>query len=320
LNDLTQLVQACLASGVVFSALCAMIVVPPLLWLAIRRLAPLIVSMDQDPLWQAPLAALAASLPGVTFAALAIEAFVTAPGSNCLSFVSGRIIFGSIIVLASGAMLRAALLTWRRHAEVRRLFALSQPPSSRVAALAREFGLPIRTLAWPDQFCAIAGVLRPSMFISDQTEARLDDDELRAAALHERAHRDRGDQWLIAILMFATSLIPLPAADLIATYRRARELAADRAVRGHVSDLHLASAILRLSGSTAPPYVAGLASDPDAIGVRLDALLRERSPLPSGRVRYMVAISLGLLVSLAVSSLVANIVVAAACSRMGIMS
>jgi Zn-dependent protease with chaperone function len=318
MGDFSQLVRACLASGAVLTALCAMIVVPVVLWIGVRLLTPRIVALDGDPRWQAPLAALAAALPGAAFGALAFEAILTAPHSQCLAFVSGRIIFGVVIALAVAAFVRAAWLSWRRHAEVRKLIATSRPPSARVAAIASDIGLSVRSLAGSGAICALGGTMFVSILLSQGAERRLNDDELRAALLHERAHYDRGDQWLIALVTFASEALPLFVGDLIALYLRARELAADRDATRKADGLDLASAILRLSGAASPTYVAGLSGEVGAVETRLDALLTPR-PTPLAQSRLVAVLSLALLGALATTSLIANLVVAASCAHMGSM-
>lgn len=318
MGDFFQLVRACLASGAVLTALCAMIVVPVVLWIGVRLLATRIIALDGDPRWQAPLAAIAAALPGAAFGALALEAILTAPHSQCLAFVSGRIIFGVLIALAIAAFVRAAWLSWSQHAEVRKLIATSRPPSARVAAIASDIGLSVRSLPGSDAICALGGTMFVSVLLSQDAERRLNDGELRAALLHERAHYDRGDQWLIALVTFASDALPLFVGDLIALYRRARELAADRDATRNGDGLDLASAILRLSGAASPTYVAGLSGEAGAIDTRLEALLTPPASRPA-RSPLVPALSLALLGTLATASLIANLVVAASCAHMGSM-
>lgn len=315
MSDFSQLVRACLASGVVFSALCAMVIVPLVLWLGVRAITPRIERLNSDPQWQAPLAAIAAALPGLAFGALALEAVLTAPRSQCLTFVSGRVIFGIIVTLAVAALVRATVLSWRRHAEVRTLLRLSHPPSPRVAAIAHEVGLVARSLPGRETICALGGTAFPAVLLSEEAERRLSDAELRAAFLHERAHRDRADQWLIALITFAGDALPLDVRGLVAIYRHARELAADRAATRTADDLDLASAIVRLSSSPMPSYLAGLSGEAGAIGTRLEALLSE-APFSPKLERFTATALLAFLGSLAATSLVANLIIGASCARM----
>ncbi len=319
MSDIAQFLQACVASGIVLSSLCALVVLPPLLWVAVRRLAPAIVSMSDDPASQAPIAAFAAALPGLAFGTLALEALVTGSKSQCLAFVSGRVLFGAIAVLTIAAFVRASIRAFQQHAEVRRLFGASVAPSERLARMAAELGIVVRSVNDGVPFCALAGITRPTVFISSASERCLSDAELRAALLHERAHRVRYDQALVAVLTFATDLLPLPVHDLIATYRRARELTADRDASRTTNPVHLARAILAMTRAQSPALAAGLSCEPNVVRARLEALLGDRPVSEKKKRRFVVVAILVALTVLATSSAVASLIVSAACAKIASM-
>ncbi|HVA27265.1 MAG TPA: M56 family metallopeptidase [Candidatus Baltobacteraceae bacterium] len=319
MSDIGQFLQACVASGIVLSSLCAMVVVPLLLWIAVRRLAPAIVSMNDDPAWQAPIAAFAAALPGLAFGSFAFEALLTGYKSQCLAYVSGRVLFSGIIFLAIAAFVRASMRALQQHAEVRRLFAASVAPSERLARIAGDLGVPVRCLDDDLPLCALAGTTRPTIFISSASERRLNDAELRAALLHERAHRERHDQILIAVLSFATDLLPLPVGDLIGTYRRARELTADRDAARATNPVYVARAILGMARAQSPVLAAGLSCEPSIVRVRLEALLNDRRSSAKSTPRFVIAAILVALTVLASSSAIASVIVSAACARIASM-
>lgn len=316
MSDFEQLIQACVASGIVLSSLCAMIFVPALLWIIVRRLSPPIVAMNNDPAWQAPIAATAAALPGLAFGVFAIEALVTGSNSRCLMFVSGRVLFGAVIILAILAFVRASVLAYRQHAEVRALFSRSFEPTERLARIGDKLGLPVRSLPDDAVFCALAGVIRPTAFVSLATENQLSDDELRAALLHERAHRTRYDQILIALLTFATDLLPLPVGDLVSTYRHARELAADQAAAQETDPIHVAAAILGTVRGQAVSLASALSTESSIVHTRLDALLRQRPAETLRSPRIVLVSSLAALALLATATAIASLIVSAACAHL----
>ena len=316
MSDVGQLIQACVASGIVLSSLCAMIVIPVFLWLAIWRLTPAIVSMHADPAWQAPIAACAAALPGSAFGLFATEALITGSNSRCLAFVSGRVFFGVVLVAAIAAFVRATVRAGRQHAEVRRLFSRSIAPTERLRRIGNELSLRVRSLQSDESFCALAGVVASTAFVSTATENRLSDDELRAALLHERAHRTRYDQILIATLTFATDLLPLPVEQLVSTYRRARELAADQKAAQEGDPVHVAAAILATARGKSVSLAAALSSESTIVRARLDALLNGREPSGSRSSRFVAVLSLVILAVFTLSSAVASLIVSAACAHL----
>ena len=319
MGDFGQLIQACVASGIVLSSLCAMVFVPGLLWLTVRRLAPAIVAMNGDPGWQAPIAACAAALPGLAFGVFAVEALVTGSNSRCLMFVSGRVLFGVVILLAIVAFVRASIRAVQQHAEVRALFSGSSAPSERLTRIGNEVRLRVRSLRDETPFCALAGVIRPTAFVSTASENGLSDDELRAALLHERAHRTRHDQILIALLTFATDLLPLPVGDLIATYRRARELAADQEAARETDPIHVAAAILGTVRGQSVSLAAGLSSESNIVHARLDALLNQRASYELRSPRVVLVSALAVLTLMTTSTAIASLIVSAACARLASM-
>ena len=71
--DLLTFLRECAASGALLASICGAVVVPLVAWLAIRAVAPYILRMHDDASWQAPLAALAATIPPAIFLALSIS-------------------------------------------------------------------------------------------------------------------------------------------------------------------------------------------------------------------------------------------------------
>lgn len=118
-------------------------------------------------------------------------------------------------------------------------------------------------------FCA--GLLRPQIYLSTGSLARLRADELQAVLAHERHHaRQRDPLRLFATRVLADALFFLPAARRLGErYAALAELAADRAaVRTAGDAAPLASALL--SFEAANPAVVGIAPE------RVDHLMGAR--------------------------------------------
>ncbi|MHB8463073.1 MAG: M56 family metallopeptidase [Vulcanimicrobiaceae bacterium] len=176
-------------------------------------------------------------------------------------------------------------------------------------------GLSVRSLDIDAPFCALAGVYRPTTFVSTQSEHRLDDAELRAALLHERAHLQRHDNVLVVFLSFLVDLLPLSVESLVVAYRRARELAADQEAILHTDRVNLASAIIGVANSCSVRFASGLSSEPGIVKVRLETLLREDSKTATPHRRLSVTALLSLLLAGACSIAIANVVIAASCAH-----
>jgi Zn-dependent protease with chaperone function len=297
MHDLIEFFAQCARSGTLLTSLCAVVLLPIGAWLSCRCVAPAVVLMKDAAAWQAPLAAATAALPGALFVVLSIGALFGGIGSACLALPAGRLVFGLLIATMIGALARAVWLAMSRAIGVRRLVASSSDPSPRLRAIASAVDVRARELPESAPICALAGMTSPVVLVSAGALAAITDAELRAALEHERAHARRGDQLLAAALTFLVDLLPLPAADLIATYRTARELAADEdAARATDAD-SLAGALIEFArGGRAVAGVACLIDDRASTTTRrLKALLAQGLPtaLAGNRVRG-VALALAL--------------------------
>lgn len=322
MHNLIFFVRACVASKTLIASLCGLLIVPLAAWLAIRVLAPYIRRMDGDVAWQAPLAAIAATMPGAVFLLLAVVDLAGASSSGCLQFVWGRILFAAILVLTILAFARATISMYRRAVQVRRLIDLSHEPAENVLTVARRVGVRVGVLPFPDPFCALARLVDPVVLVSRGTLERLNVEELDAALRHERAHAMRGDLALSAALSFFVDLLPLSTGDLIATYNTAREFAADEHATRGIEPHRLASAIISLAGAQKMAHsVAALAEDAASIKPRVVALLEERARTTSPIKRRMVVVAV--LVGITIFSITPAVLSAAnyyACSTKGMLS
>ncbi len=292
--DWGAFLAGCLATGSMLVSACALLVIPVTAWAAIRLIVPALRRMSADAAWQAPLAAAGATVPGGLLLALGGAAVLTGFQSACLQTPQGRVVFAVVWTALIVSLVRAAVLAARRHADARSLVDAARAPTLRLRLASARTGIPARELSDTQPFCALAGVRRPVVIISTGTLAELDDAELDAALLHERGHARRGDQVLAALLSFFVDLLPLPAADLVAMYREAREFAADEHALQTASPDDLAGALLAFArGQRAVSAVAALPGE-TGLRRRLHVLL-ERPPPPPVSVHHRFIVALALL-------------------------
>jgi Zn-dependent protease with chaperone function len=286
-SDLAAFLSACISSPALLTSACALAVMPPLAWLAMRALTPSIARMTDDPGWQAALAAGAAVLPGALFLTIGAATLRGGWDSACLDFVSGRVLYGAIAALTAFGFVRAVVLAARRSRDVALLVRGSIAPSSRLRGAGDAAGMRIREIAAAAPVVLLAGFVRPVVLVSSAALERVNDAELLAAIRHEAAHARRGDLVCAAVVTFIGDLIPLPAGTLIALHRRAREFAADAHATRHADPCDLASAMLSLARpATSVSSIAAFA-DAGTVRDRLGVLLATDPPRASRARRFV---------------------------------
>jgi beta-lactamase regulating signal transducer with metallopeptidase domain len=291
MSDVVAFFVECFRTPALLTSACALVIVPPLAWLVVRALAPMLGAMDGDRAWQAPLAAAAAALPAFLFAVIGVVTLRDAWGSVCLQFVTGRVLYAGIAAITVLGLIRATVLLRRRTAEYRDFIARSAPASPALAQLAAQHALTAGEIESGEAFILLAGIRRPVVLVSTEALNRLDAAQLDAAVRHEAAHAHRGDQAIAAMLTFVSDIIPLPVGDLIALYRRAREFAADAHAVRTADPCDLAGALLALArgGKSPLPAAASAFAEAGTVRVRLAVLLSDAPAPPSLRRRALVA-------------------------------
>ena len=146
------------------------------------------------------------------------------------------------------ALVRAAL----RQREVGRLFRTGVAPRPRLAEAARRLGLNALELNTDDKECFVAGVLRPTVFLSRGALDGLTDQELDAALHHERAHVHGRDTLMLFALAILRDLAPYGRPTALDAFQAAREATADKAAARNAGPLNLASALVALARQGAP--------------------------------------------------------------------
>ena len=119
-------------------------------------------------------------------------------------------------------------------------------------------GIPAYKVQSPDSLIAVAGILRPKVFIGQAAFARLTSEELRAAVAHELAHVHSLDN--LKQLLLKITRVPKFLSSLSIMERAwcgAAEVLADaNALRQGVSPLELSSAIVKVGRLKAVPEKA----------------------------------------------------------------
>jgi Zn-dependent protease with chaperone function len=275
LSDALAVIVACAAAGGLLVSFALVVVVPIFAWYLVRaqRVA---IGRIEDPAWRAPLAAVAATVPGTSLAIGSVALLVHLARSGCLSLGVGRAVFAILSALLVVLCARACARAIGRARDTALLIQSSAAAPPRLAAAASLVGVRARLLRSSDPVVVLAGLIAPLVIVSTGALARLSDDELTAALHHELAHRRCGDQVLMAAIAFCGDLSPFPIGPLVAMYRRARELAADREACRHSPSEELAAAILHLATRQrvfSPSAVCAL-NDGHRTEERLQVLLR----------------------------------------------
>ncbi len=231
-------------------------------------------------------AALLAALPGLALLSQAAIAFTMTDGVviSWRGAVLDWLTPGIAIAWIGHGLIRAAL----RQREVARLFKAGRAPSARLAEAASALGLTALELPTPDRECFVAGVVKPTVFVSRGALESLNDAELAAALHHERAHVRGRDTLLLSVLSFLRDLAPWGAPSALEAYQAAREAAADREAAQRAGPLNLASALVSLARpATTAPSVALPMAKPETLRWRMQALLEEGAPEAPPRQSWM---------------------------------
>ena len=167
---------------------------------------------------------------------------------------------------------RAAWRVRLRQVAIGTLVANAREPSPRLRAAAAAASIKVRELPGDGCECFVAGLLRPTAFVSTGIVERMSDSELRAALHHERAHTSSHDPAMLAILSFLSDLAPGTSRALIA-YRQARERRADMEASRREGPCAVASALLAVARPRSSPLPAVGMAGPEAGTWRLQAIL-----------------------------------------------
>lgn len=214
-------------------------------------------------------AALLAAAPGLAAIAVIVQAIDLGPVITWRGVVTHWITPLAAGALAVWALARACA----RQAEVGRLFAASTSPSDRLARAAARLGLRARQLASDEKECFVAGVLRPTVFVSRGALRRLNDEELEAALCHERAHVEGRDTAWLMTLSLLRDLAPFGRGVALEAFRAARETRADRCAAASAGPLSLAGALVALATPTAAVAAVLPMARGDSLRWRMQALL-----------------------------------------------
>jgi len=257
-SELSAFIQECLASGGLLLALAATLLLPFVAWM-LTRPALALLRDEGAPRSKSFVFATLATAPGISFAVGTATILIGSYHAGCLNWVGGRAIVGTIFMLFTAFVIRAAVRAYRRHGEVRMLRTTSRAADARLALAASEAGIDVRRVISEHPVFCVVGLRKPVVLVSEPALVRLSEAELQASLAHECAHARHFDQLLMALVAFFADVFPMPVDDLIERYRIAREFAADRAAIRTVDSLDLARAIYRLAVPAKGTFSAALA-------------------------------------------------------------
>jgi Zn-dependent protease with chaperone function len=261
--------------------------------------APLVAALISDRtarmLPRSPGAWIAAALLVIAPAATAIGAFYPALSTwghilTWRGWVLMRVTPVIAIVLIGYALVRVAL----RQREVARLFRAATPAGPRLAAMAERLGIRAMTLPTAERECFVAGLLRPTAFLSRGALDALSDDELEAALCHERAHITGRDTLMLFALSFLRDLAPWGRGAALEAFQTAREATADRTAAARAGSLNLAAALVVLARPGPTPQGVLPMAKHDNLRWRMQTLLDADGAAPPQRSWARVAGGVGL--------------------------
>lgn len=308
--DFEAFLRSCVGSGALIASLCALLTIPPIVWLVVRATAKIILAMDADREWQSICAGIGAILPGLSFVAIASFGLATAWHSNCLQYVTGRALFAALLIFTLGACFRAVAIARRRARELAILRG-GLAPSQRLKNVAGS--LTASEVPTDVPFCAVLGIAKPKIVVSTGALSLLNDEQLASAIRHEAAHITRGDHLIGPVAAFLSDLLPLPVGALLDRYFESREFVADSRAVAHDDADSLASAILALSRM---PKVPTAALGAGTVVRRLETLLSGKPPACDGRSRVLAAAGLALATAIAITPIAAAAFGLFACGAM----
>ncbi len=198
-----------------------------------------------------------------------------------LCLIHGDVWVGQVWAMVTVAFAVALLLTrlvhgliqiWTAHIGLRRV----QRASRRVATSFGEiFFAPARR-----QFCFVAGLFQPRIYVSTAAWERLNTEERLAMLAHERAHVEHGDIWRRVALRFLTLLgPPVFAKRALGVWRAATDRLCDQRAARTVDDPSVVGAALLALGRGEETLAMGasfVASSDDLVD-RVEAVLNEES-------------------------------------------
>ena len=267
-----------------FSGLWPVVVLPALAALASDRTARLLPAGQRAAIF----AAVLAIAPGLVALGVISQAMDLGPVLTWRGLVLRRLTPFVAAVLAAWPIARAMA----RQVGVARLFGVSTAPGERLQRAATRLGVAARELPTDENECLVAGLLRPTVFVSRGALAQLGEAELNAALSHERAHiGGRDTLWLMLLSLFR-DLAPFGRGEALEAFRAAREARADGQAAAAAGSLNVAAALVALARrGTAPAAALPLARE-DTLRRRMQALLDGAPPTAAAR-RNWVELGIG---------------------------
>lgn len=173
----------------------------------------------------------------------------------------------SAILLVRLARLGESL--WRGYARLR----FVEHSSSQIVG----DGIPVLVAPSERDFCFVAGIRRPRIYVSASLWTRLSDAEREAMLEHERVHIEHGDL-LQSVILTACALVgaPLLAGQCKRLWSEATERYCDRVAADETGSTEdLASALLRMARGPRPIGIISFVPRPESLEDRVMAVLSQ---------------------------------------------
>jgi len=219
---------------------------PLIAWTIGRRSLPTLDHMTSDPLWQQRLSIHLSCLPGLVMISLGVSAVLALRKAEIDSPLCVLVFIGPVST-CSLALARAIVLLMRRRRALNGLRCHTIAASDRLQSIADDVGVNARELPGNRFACMVAGVFRPVVILSTFAVESLNDQELHAVLLHERAHLIRRDTLWATLVTFLADCGFWPTKKILDVYRRSREIMADRLACQDTDQLLLASVLVRFA-------------------------------------------------------------------------
>lgn len=286
MNDMTEPFWHVVADplfGGAFRNLWPMLVMPALAAIISERAARLLPKTPDA--WRP--AAMLAALPGLATLGAMVPLFLT---DGHVHTWRGVVLLELTPLVALAVIGYAVVRALLRQREVALLFRAGKTPRPRLAEAAGRLGLTALELNTDDKECFVAGVLRPTVFLSRGALEGLTDQELDAALHHERAHVQGRDTLMLFALAILRDLAPYGRPTALDAFQAAREATADKAAARHAGPLNLASALVALARQSAPRdgFRAALPmAKHDTLRWRMQAILETGEPAEPTKTSWM---------------------------------
>jgi BlaR1 peptidase M56 len=192
------------------------------------------------------LALLLATLPGLVFLSLGINALIALRHAEVDSPLCVMVFVVPIVIFSVG--LCRASISWRgNRLFVRQLLDQTYEADPIIRELAAHLGLTLRILPTEYMACMTVGVVRPIVILSSGAANHLSRDELKAVLLHEQVHVKNKDTLWAGISRYIADCAFSRTSRAEDLAKRTRETIADQEASKEVDRFMLANVLIKFA-------------------------------------------------------------------------